>query len=141
MNDDASTTGGSATLKFLFELVEVDANHVQSSSRKLVQKLQAGRAGNLGSFAAGDDPLMVPLHGGGEQPFSRYHEKILTPNPSTIYSDSNPKSRNFRVWQFSLTMRTTCSEAPSGMWASISRVMCTRAPTTPARCEITSSAI
>ena len=39
-----------------------------------------------------------------------------------IYSSSNPLTPNVTVLLFSVTMRTTCSGAPSGMVASISSV-------------------
>ena len=59
---------------------------------------------------------------------------------SVRYSDSNPLSSNFNVRVFSLTVLTTCSGAPCGMSASISRVSFTSAPRSPARWAITSSA-
>ena len=40
--------------------------------------------------------------------------------PRDCYSRSNPALLNFRVRLFSVTVRTTCSGAPSGMSASIS---------------------
>jgi hypothetical protein len=62
-------------------------------------------------------------------------------NARMRYSVSNPWLVNFRVLPFSVTVRTICSEAPFGSDASISRVTVTSAPTCPARCAITSSAM
>ena len=52
---------------------------------------------------------------------------------SQSYAVSKPLSLKFRVRLFSVTIRTTCSGAPSGMLASISRVSFTSAPSRPAK--------
>ena len=52
---------------------------------------------------------------------------------ATGYSFSNPWFLNFRVRLFSVTVRTTVSGAPSGIFASISSVTVTFAPTSPER--------
>jgi hypothetical protein len=57
------------------------------------------------------------------------------------YSFSNPKLRNRNVRLFSETVRTRSSGAPSVSCAWISSVTVTLAPTWPARCWMTSSAI
>ena len=57
------------------------------------------------------------------------------------YSLSNPWLVNFSVRLFSVTVRTTWSGAPAGISASISSVTVTFAPTRPARCAMTSSAM
>ena len=54
---------------------------------------------------------------------------------------SNPELSNFRVRQFSVTVRTTLSGAPEGISASISMVMFTLASSKPARCATTELAI
>src|SRR5690606_23748716 len=61
--------------------------------------------------------------------------------PLSSYSVSNPCDSNFRVRQFSVTVRTVCSLAPLGSRASISSVTVTSAPGCPTRWAITSSAI
>ncbi len=50
-----------------------------------------------------------------------------------LYSSSNPLTSNFSVRLFSVTVRTTCSGAPSGMSASISSVTLTLEPIRPDR--------
>ncbi len=59
----------------------------------------------------------------------------------SITACSNPWLVNLSVRLFSVTVRTTLSGAPSGISASTSSVILTLAPTRPARCAITSSAI
>ena len=56
------------------------------------------------------------------------------------YSFSKPWLVNFRVRLFSVTVRTTWSEAPEGISASTSSVTVTFAPTRPVRWAMTSSA-
>ena len=57
-----------------------------------------------------------------------------------LESASKPWLVNFKVRLFSVTVLTTCSEAPEGISASTSRVMVTLAPTIPVRWAMTSSA-
>src|SRR6266498_4389650 len=57
----------------------------------------------------------------------------LSLNTANNYSFSNPWLLNFSVRPFSVTVRTTCSDAPSGILASISSVTVTFAPTLPVR--------
>src|SRR5947208_3713983 len=52
-----------------------------------------------------------------------------------VYSSSKPWLVNLSVRLFSVTTRTTCSGAPEGISASISRVTRTFDPTRPARSE------
>ena len=54
------------------------------------------------------------------------------------YSFSKPNWSNFRVRTFSLTMRTVSSGKPLGFSAVISTRICSRAPSTAARCCSTS---
>lgn len=44
-------------------------------------------------------------------------EKVALHLTSLVYSFSNPWAVNFSVRAFSVTMRTTFSGAPSGIWA------------------------
>jgi|WetSurMetagenome_2_1015567.scaffolds.fasta_scaffold75222_2 hypothetical protein len=70
-------------------------------------------------------------------------EQAIRPDSSGSddYSFSNPRLVNFRVRLFSVTVRTTCSGAPEGISATISRVTSTFDPTDPAKCATASSAI
>ena len=54
-------------------------------------------------------------------------KKMRSATESVLYSSSNPLTSNFSVRLFSVTVRTTCSGAPSGMFASISSVTLTAA--------------
>src|SRR6266404_3626370 len=69
-------------------------------------------------------------------------KKDLESNRTEVrYDSSNPWELNLRVRQFSVTVRTTLSGAPSGISASISTVTLTLAPTKLAMCWTTASAI